>query len=325
VTLNPPERVVENYGGRAHAVQVLRGQSKLAAWRDRIVTIAYGREQVLMAPQHLTMDSRGRLIISDPMAHAVHVLDGASSFRIAAGGRRHLTKPAGVAVDAHDNLYVVDSERGLVEVYSPSGVFLRNIGQLDDETLFIRPAGIAIDRERERMYLLDEPRNLMLILDLGGHILKRIGRRNSDETPVEFRNPTEVATGNGAVVVLDRAGTRVQVFDLEGRLLRQFSTHIVSAVETVMQSGMGLSIDSEGNIYLSNVQRSEVTIFDSEGRMLNTFGKMGAKEVQFRSPSGLWVQDTRLFVADTDNRRIAVFEILTQPQQKQEVVLAAAP
>jgi DNA-binding beta-propeller fold protein YncE len=224
VNLDPLERVVENYAGRAHAVKPLRGQSKLAIWRDRIVTFAYGREQPIMAPQHLTMDSRGRLIVVDPLANAVHVLDGASSFRIAAGKRRHLRTPVSVAVDGKDNIYVVDSSLGLVEVYDPQGIFLRNIGQIDDETLFVGPTGIAIDRERGHIYLLDTPRNLMLILDLDGHILKRVGRRNSDQPPAELRAATEVAIGNREVVVLDRSGSRIQVFDLDGRLLRQFGT-----------------------------------------------------------------------------------------------------
>src|SRR5262249_47423759 len=157
------------------------------------------------------------------------------------------------------------------------------------------------------------------------HILKRVGRRSSDETPVEFRNPTEVAIGNSEVVVLDRAGTRIQVLDLEGRLMRQFSTNAPASIGTAMQSGMGLGIDGDGDIYLSNAVGSEVSVFGSNGKRLNSFGKLGDLEGQFRSPSGLLVQESRLFVADTANRRIAVFEIRTRPTEKQEIVLSAAP
>ncbi len=173
VNLHPQERVKENFIPPGHAVRAIRGQSRLAVFRDHVITFVYGREQSILAPQHLTVDSKGRLLISDPVAAAIHVLDDRSSFRIVGGNGRRLQKPGGIAVDADDNIYVADSPSGLVEVYDPHGTFIRYIGKVDDETLFDFPTGMSIDRATARMYLLDTPRNVMLILDLQGNILKR--------------------------------------------------------------------------------------------------------------------------------------------------------
>ena len=148
----------------------------LAALRDNIVTLVYGRERILLAPHHVTVDSRGRILIVDPDLHAVHVLGGHDSFRIAGGPHRRLLLPNGVAVDADDNIYIADSERGLVLVYAPDGKFLRYIGKRGDESLFHYPTAIAIDRGSGRLFLLDSPRHLLLVLDLEGNILKRVGR-----------------------------------------------------------------------------------------------------------------------------------------------------
>jgi DNA-binding beta-propeller fold protein YncE len=310
IDLHPQERIVQNYAPPAHAAQALRGQSRLAALRDHLVTFAYGREQSVLAPQHLTMDSKGRLIVTDPVAGAVHVLDGNSSFRIVAGDHRRLQKPNGIAVDADDNIYIVDSERGLVQVYDPRGSFLHYIGKIDDESLFDYPTGIAIDRKNGRMYLLDTPRNVLIILDLQGNILKKVGRRSSDAVPVEFRYPTEIAMGNGEVVVLDAAGSHIQVFDLDGKLLRQFNTYTSSDPGIPkLRVEMGLGADAEGNIYLSNFSDSGVRVFDRQGKILNSFGRRGPREGQFDCPSGVWVQDSSLFIADTENRRVEVFKI----------------
>ena len=154
VDLHSQERVVENFIPPGHAVKPIHGRSQLASWRDHIITFAYGREEPLLSPQHLTMDSRGRLIVTDPVAGAVHVFDGKHSFRIAGGDRRRLQKPNGVAVDGDDNIYVADADRGLVDVYDRNGTFLRYIGQIDDETLFDTPTGLAIDPGNGILYLV---------------------------------------------------------------------------------------------------------------------------------------------------------------------------
>jgi len=326
VNLEPLEHVVQNYAPPVHASQLLSGKTKMAGWRDRVITAVYGHEQSLMAPQHLAMDSRGRLIITDPALPAVHVLDGKKSFRIAAGERRRLHNPNGVAVDANDNIYVVDSDLGLIEVYDPHGNFLRYIGKIDDESIFDYPTAIAIDRKNAHIYLLDSPRNVMLILDLHGTILKRVGRRSSDEVPVDFFYPSEIAVSADEVVVLDSAASRLQVFNLDGRLLRQINTY-TSNTPGIPEAAveMGLGIDTEGNIYLSNLRDSGVRVFDHDGKVLNSFGNRGTLVGQFDSPSGVWVEKDGLYIADTRNRRVEVFKIHSLGQELNKPVVAAAP
>ena len=121
INLHPRERVEENYEPPAHAAKPAKGQSVLASLRDNIVTFVYGRERVLLAPHHVTVDSRGRILVVDPDLRAVHVLSDGDSFRIAGGPQRRLRLPNGIAVDAADNIYIADSERALVLVYAPDG------------------------------------------------------------------------------------------------------------------------------------------------------------------------------------------------------------
>ena len=72
------------------------------------------------------------------------------------------------------------------------------------------------------------------MLDLQGNLLKRVGkpwgntgggelqgRKNTG--PEVFNDPTEIAVSDQEVAVLDTAGTRVQIMDLEGLLLGGFS------------------------------------------------------------------------------------------------------
>ena len=91
--------------------------------------------------------------------------------------------PQCVAVDAQDNIYVTDSDAGVIFVFEPSGKFLRAIGSLKGgEGYFKRPTGIAVDSAAQRIYVTDTLRDEVFILDMQGNVLQdhrqdRAGRR----------------------------------------------------------------------------------------------------------------------------------------------------
>jgi DNA-binding beta-propeller fold protein YncE len=324
INLHPRERVEENYEPPAHATKPAKGESVLASLRDNIVTFVYGRERVLLAPHHVTVDSRGRMLIVDPEARAVHVLGDGDSFRIAGGPQRRLHLPNGIAVDAADNIYVADSERGLVLVYGPDGKFLRYIGKRGDETLFHYPTAIAIDRDRGRLFLLDSPRHLIFVLDLEGNVLQRVGRLghaigrfSGDAIPLDLDYPTEIAIGNNELVVVDSGNSRVRVMNLQYRPVAQFS--IPASPGPPIINEVGLSVDLSGNVYVSTTRESRIRIYRRDGSLLRSFGHTGAEIGEFNSPTGLWIDGTsRLYVADTNNSRVQVFQLSHDAERETE-------
>jgi DNA-binding beta-propeller fold protein YncE len=316
INLHPRERIEENYEPPAHAVKPVKGQSLLASLRDNIVTFVYGRERILLAPHRVTVDSRGRILVVDPEIHAVHVLGDSGSFRIAGGPQRRLRLPSGIAVDAADNIYIADSERGLVLVYGPDGKFVRYIGKRGDESLFHYPTAIAIDRNGGRLFVLDTPRHVLFVLDLEGNILQRVGRprphafgRISGETiPMDLDDPTEIAVGNNELVVVDSANSRIHVMDLRCHPVAQFSISATSGPPMLDQFGLG--VDLAGSIYVSSTSDSHIRIYGRDGSLLNSFGRSGMEIGEFNSPAGLWIDGAnRLYVADTNNGRVQVFQI----------------
>ena len=315
VNLHPRERVVENYKPPAYARKVVKGKFFLAWLRDDIITLVYGRERALFAPQHLTTDSQQRVIVSDPLLGAVHVLDRDKSFRISAGTDRRLHRPNGVAVDAEGNIYVADSDRGLVVTYDRNGDFLREIGHLDDETMFHAPTAIAIDRKHAHLYLLDTPRDVLFMLDLQGNVLKRVGRGRghpigryaSEAVPLDLRQPSEIAVGNDKIVVLDAAGSRVRIMDLQCNVLGQFE---VEVSRRDAAAGIGLGMDSAGNVYIGNIGEPSVRVYDQDGRLRSSFGRPGRAAESLAEPSGLWIDSTnRVYISDPDNHRVQVFQL----------------
>jgi DNA-binding beta-propeller fold protein YncE len=314
IHLHARERIEENYEPPAHAARPVSGQSILAALRDSLIRFAYGQEPVFLAPHQVTVDARGRILIVD--RGAIHVLGNGDSFRIAGGPERRLHSPNGIAVDAANNIYVADSERGIVLVYDPDGKYLRSIGKRGDETLFHYPTAIAIDRPSGRLFVLDSPRHLMFVLDLEGNVLKRIGRRSThpigrfsgDTISMDLDYPTEMAIGNNEMVVLDSANSRVQVMDLECQPLAQFKIPVAPGPPAA--SEVGLSVDPTGRIYVSNTTDSHIRIYSRNGSLLGAFGRTGADIGEFNAPTGLWIDGSnRLYVADTNNARVQVFQL----------------
>jgi len=315
INLRPRERVEENYEPPAHAAKPAKGQSILGSLRDNIVTFVYGRERVLLAPHHVTVDSRGRILIVDPDARSIHVLGNGGSFRIAGGPQRRMLSPNGIAVDAADNIYVADSERGLVLVYDPAGKFLRYIGKRGDETLFHYPTAIAIDRTSGRLFLLDSPRHLLLVLDLEGNVLQRVGRRSThaigrfsgDTIPMDLDYPTEIAIGSNELVVVDSGNSRIRILDLQCKPLAEFRIRATPGPPIIDE--VGLSVDPTGKIYVST-RDSHIRIYSRDGSLLGSFGRTGTEIGEFNSPAGLWIDGSnRLYVADTNNGRVQVFQV----------------
>jgi sugar lactone lactonase YvrE len=304
------ERVVENLEPPAHAKTAPTIHSRPAGVRNHFVTYIYGRSSVLYAPLHVTTDSQQRLVVSDPKGSAVHILDhnGKKSLRLVTGKGHRLHGSAGVAVDAADNIYVADPEHGMIVVFDSSGNFLRYLGSHQGEPEYARPEGLAIDSKNQRLLLVDTPRNLVIELDLEGRELKRAGKTRDGNGPVEFDLPTDVAVNHNHIFVLDRSGTRVQVFDLGLNLESKFD--LPRGKEPRIDRDNGLSADADGNVYISSQRTSAVRVYNLGGHLLAAFGQSGTRVGEFAAPKGLWVDSrNRLYVADSGNGRVQLFQL----------------
>lgn len=317
IELRRNERLVEDFQPPEHAVKVAKGNSVVVELRDSIVSLVYGPEEVLMAPQSVTTDSRQRVIVTDAAAHSLHVLayTAKDSFQIVGGPGRRLKSPNSVAVDKDDNIYVSDSERGIVLVYDPAGKFVRAIGSSGGEGIFGHPTGIAIDCKAGHLYILDPPRHALFILDLEGNVLTRIGKNDSDGSgfstrvgstePKRFNDPKAILVHNDELVVLD--GERVHILDLQGNFLKEF--RVSRSGDLAKGPVPGMFMDAENRIYVSDPGSGIVRVYNHEGQFQRAFGRPGVRIGEFNAPSGMWADSAgRLYIVDANNRRIQIFQ-----------------
>ena len=150
--------------------------------------------------------------------------------------------------------------RGMVLVFDPNGRFLRELGTFHGESLYERITSIAIDRKLGRLYLADGPRHLLVILDLEGNVIQRVGEGRIDSRPgelarrdplgpKEFSYPIDIAIGAGKIAVLDSGGTRVRILDPDGKLVGSFSVQHAAEDQAaaIQMDGSG---DADGAVEL---------------------------------------------------------------------------
>jgi sugar lactone lactonase YvrE len=99
---------------------------------------------------------------------------------------------------------------------------------------------------------------------------------------------------------------RVQVFDADGGYLRSFGRAGDGAGD--FDKAKGIAVDSDGHIYVVEGFHDVVQIFDESGKLLLAFAESGAGAGQLWLPTGIAIAGDRIYVADSANRRLQVFE-----------------
>jgi DNA-binding beta-propeller fold protein YncE len=200
----------------------------------------------------------------------------------------------------------------MLAVFDRYGNFTRYIGNFKGENEYESPQGIAIDQKTNRLYLVDSPRNLVFVLDLRGKVLKRLGKYHDGTGVGQFDDPTDIAVNRNRVYVLDNSGTRVQIMDSECNFRGDFNLPRDRTPQTSRENGLGT--DQGGNVYVGSFSSSVIRVYSQDGRPLAWFGQSGRRVGEFTRPNGLWIDSAnRLYVADSGNGRVQLFQLQAQP------------
>jgi DNA-binding beta-propeller fold protein YncE len=310
----PPDLLLE--GGRKLVFERVLGserdiRGKPGFWK-KLVDVVAGEPDYkrMVRPYGIAVDSRGRVIVTDPGMAGVHIFDVEQHkykfLERKEKGKDSMREPQCVAIDAKDNIYVTDSREGKVFVFEPNGKYKGVFGSLKGgEGYFKRATGIAIDRDSQQIYVTDTLRDKVFILDSNGTVLKSFGEHG--EKNGEFNLPTELMIKNGVIAVVDAMNFRIQTFDRQGSFQSAFGN--LGDSEEALFRPKGISLDSENHIYLVEGLSGTVQVFDREGQLLYFFGRRGRGLGEFQLPAGLFVdQNDRVYVVDSYNRRVQVFQ-----------------
>ncbi|MFZ0888021.1 MAG: SMP-30/gluconolactonase/LRE family protein [Candidatus Binataceae bacterium] len=319
----PPEKT------RIEFVRTITGQKDLhedTTFTQSVVNFLAGIKpppDELVEPMAVAVSDDGSVVyVSDTGQNAVFVFDfGKRKFRKIGG----MNVPLGIALDDEQNLYVVEQGRKGVGVFSPEGEELRF---LTDPSLE-RPTGIALDRERKRIYLADtahtrSKEHTVKIFSLDGKLIGKIGKGRGQE-PGQFMFPTYVTLDReGNLYVTDSLNCRVQMFDPDGKYLRSFGERGDAWGQFTLPKGVAL--DSFGNLYVADSGWSNVQIFNRAGQILLFFGGRGPLPGMLKNPTGVAIDTTNhIYVGDFLNHRVEEYRLVNTTAADSLPASGAAP
>ena len=168
---------------------------------------------------------------------------------------------------------------------------------------FNRPRGITYDAAN----------GVIFVVDWDGRIQKfatgGVFRASWIMPDIEKGKPEDLCmTRTGNLLVADTHYSRVMEFTPDGKQVRSFGSYGREPGQFIYP--VGLAIDREGNIYVSEYgENDRIQKFGPEGKFIMTWGSFGAAPGQFQRPSGLAIStNDTFFVADAVNHRIQVFD-----------------
>jgi ABC-type multidrug transport system ATPase subunit/sugar lactone lactonase YvrE len=239
------------------------------------------------------LDTAGRVVVFDESGRAVQ------QWKMP---EYEIGRPEGVLVLKDGRVAVADTHYHRVVFFDRKGKPLEMMGSFGKEPgQFIYPVGLAQD-DQENLYVCEYGENdRVQKFSVDGRFLLQFGRFGTG--PGEFQRPSKMIWQGGRVFVADAINNRIQVFSDSGEFLKILGE---SDQRPALQYPYDIASGRDGVLYVVEYGAGRVSKIDQAGKLLGRFGSTGSGEGQFATPWGLAVDvsHSRLFVADTGNRRI---------------------
>lgn len=256
-------------------------------------------------------------IIGDPGQRWNSTAPGAfGGGRQAQGGDRQYDNPGAVAVDERGLLYAADTSNNRIEVFSPSGRYLRSFGTYGFDpgaareakafASFNNPVNLVV--RDGRAFVVDQRNDRVMAWSVDGtpRPLLRIGRRGSG--PGRMVHPWDVAIAGSELLVIDQANYRIDRFTLGGHPLGSFGEFGTGRGQ--FQMPFSLAVAPDGRIVVADQMRNRILVFSAGHEFLGEFGEGGLRPGQLNRPQGIAIDGAgRLVVANTRSRRIDRFTL----------------
>ena len=133
-----------------------------------------------------------------------------------------------------------------------------------------------------------------------GKVLMTLGKTGGAASPDYFYQPNDVITApNGDIFVSEGHGAgnnRVLKFDKAGTFIKEWGKLGTGPGE--FDQPHALAFDSKGLLYVGDRNNNRVQVFDQNGKYLKEFK-------QFSRPSGIFIKNDVLYVADSESESVS--------------------
>ena len=215
----------------------------------------------LVEPAGVAVNSKGHVYVFHRGKHPLMEFDSGKSLRSIADDlfvTAHM-----VRVDPEDNIWTADIGSHVVLKLSAEGRVLLALGRMripgDDVGHFNQPTDVAWDRDGN-VYVTDGYGNSRVLkFDKYGNKLPGWGMKGSG--PGQFDTPHTIAIDGDLVYVGDRENARIEIFDTNGRFLRQWN----------LGHPFGLVITPDHFLYMCDAIAARILKIDPQGKVVGSF------------------------------------------------------
>ncbi len=185
-----------------------RGAQRISVWTPQGDFIRHFAIQASL-PNDLTIGPNpGELVVSDTEAARLLVVSAEDGRTLRTIGNGQLRLPAGIAM-AGTRLAVADAGLARVLLFDAAGTLVTTLG---DDTIFVRPQGVAWDSAAQRLVICDSYSGEITLFGEDGGFRGTIGGFGSDAG--KLMNPIDLAVLPGGTLAVTTGGGEVSMFQL---------------------------------------------------------------------------------------------------------------
>jgi DNA-binding beta-propeller fold protein YncE len=284
----------------------------------------------LSQPLGLDLDPDGNLYIADTGNDRILKCNQRGELLRETGGfgfdREQFDRPVDVWAGNGLDVFVVDYNNQRLERYDKDLNYISSYfpDEAQDESLqFGYPTAVGFSANGE-IFLADHEFNRVLRIDSFGKPKASFGDFNWGEgrlsrpakiliTPPLFQKG--VKERRGEIFVSDSTADAIIAFDDFGNFVQRIGEGILrdpAGMAGLRAAGSGQRANDL--VLAADRGNHRVVCFSAQGEKIFDFGKRGRAPEQFLFPADVAVAGNRLFVLDTGNNRVQMFEIKTEKE-----------
>lgn len=257
-------------------------------------------------PHAISNDGKGNLYVADTGNNRVQKFDRQGRFLSMIGGfgwaNEQFHQPLDVCADNGLDVFIADYENRRI-ARCDNALHWITAYSFPDESERLRlgfPCAVAISLHAD-LFIADSENQR--ILKLNTQWAPELSFGDFDWGEGVLLEPVALTVArDDRVYVSDRRAGCISVYDY-------FGTWLYSWGEGVLKAPAGLCLDGRGVLWVSDSAHQRLFAFDPSGRLLLQYGGPGEKYGAFKHPVDVTVMHNRVYVVDSDNHRIQVFEI----------------